>query len=176
MTKEEIISRLESVTKEFSGYCQNIIDERFFQQPVNKWSIARDVKHLITSADSTRLAYVLPKFILRLYTGKPNRPSRTYEELVSKYKLKLEYGGKASGRFIPGLVDPKQSKKNLLKNYNKAMMRLIAAINKNWKDGQLDHYLAPHPVLGKITLRELCYFTIHHSIHHLLSIQQRTKS
>lgn len=176
LSKEEIIQQLETVTKQFSGFCLNINDEVFFKQPQDKWSVVQDVKHLITSADTTRLAFSLPKFIVRLYAGKPNRFSRSYDELVAKYKIKLEQGGKASGRYVPKPVSQKMSKEKMLNTYEKLMSALIASINKNWKDPQLDQYLAPHPLLGKITLRELCYFTIHHTLHHLNSIQQRIKS
>ncbi|MBK7560865.1 MAG: hypothetical protein IPI68_04935 [Chitinophagaceae bacterium] len=30
--------------------------------------------------------------MIRIYTGKPNRPSRTYDELVARYTHKLEQG------------------------------------------------------------------------------------
>ncbi len=173
---EEIILQLESVTKQFSGFCISMNDEVFFKQPQDKWSIAQDVKHLITSADTTRLAFSLPKFIVRLYAGKPNRLSISYDELVAKYKLKIEQGGKASGRYVPMPVSKKMSKEKILNTYEKAMSGIIASIHKNWKDPQLDQYLAPHPLLGKITLRELCYFTIHHTMHHLNSIQQRIET
>ena len=176
LSKDEIILELTSVTKEFYSFCETIHDEQFFLQPPAKWSIAQDVKHLITSSDTTRLAFTLPKFIIRLYAGKPNRSSRTYDELVTKYKLKLELGGRASGRYVPKLISPKISKDKLLMTYNKSMLRLIASINKNWTDSQLDQYIAPHPLLGKISMRELCYFTIHHTLHHLNSIQLRLKS
>ena len=176
LSKEQIIRQLETVTKEFSIFCTSINDEKFFLQPVNKWSIAQDVKHLITSADTTRLAFTLPKIIIRFYAGKPNRPSRTYDELVAKYKLKIEQGGQASGRYVPRLVSAKLTKEKILNTYKKIMQRLISSIHKKWKDPQLDEYIAPHHLLGKITLRELCYFTIHHTIHHHNSIQQRLKS
>lgn len=55
------------------------------------------------------------------------------------------------------------------------MKKLITAINKNWSDPQLDQYLAPHPLLGKLTLRELGYFTIYHTEHHLNIIKERLK-
>ena len=31
---------------------------------------------------------------------------------------------------------------------------------------QLDHYLLPHPLLGKITLREMLFFSAYHIQHH----------
>ena len=53
------------------------------------------------------------------------------------------------------------------------MRKLINALQTKWDDKQLDKYLAPHPLLGKITLRELSYFTIYHTEHHLLIIKER---
>ena len=173
LTMQEIEQRLHAVTGEFTGFCSGINDELFFYQPVDKWSIAQNVKHLTTSASNTKLAFVLPKFIIRLYAGKPDRSSKTYDELVAKYKSKLEQGGRASGRYIPKPILSSKGKQKMLNDFSKIMNRLVDSIDKKWKDRQLDQYLAPHPLLGKITLRELCYFTIHHTLHHLGTINSR---
>ncbi len=105
--------------------------------------------------------------------GKPNRMSRSYDELVNKYKLKLQQGGKAIGRYIPKTVSPQNGREKLLRSYATSMDKLIHSIEKNWEDRQLDQYIAPHPLLGKITLRELGYFTIYHTLHHLAIIKER---
>jgi hypothetical protein len=173
LSKEEIIKQLGAISTEFSSFFSGISNELFFRQPEEKWSVAQNVTHLITSANMTKLAYTLPKFMVSVYGGKPKRLSRTYDELVAKYKLKLEQGGRASGRFVAKPVSLKERKENILDTFNKAMEKLIAAINKNWNDTQLDQYIAPHPLLGKITLRELCYFTIYHTEHHLNIIRER---
>lgn len=173
LLKEEIIKQLSEASKEFSSFCSTIPDEIFFRQPPVKWSVAQNVTHLITSANMTKLAYRLPKFIVRIYTGKPNRPSRTYDELVAKYNLKLAQGGQASGRFVAKPVSVKEEKENILHTFDRAMESLKNSIQKNWDDPQLDKYLAPHPLLGKITLRELGYFTIYHTQHHFLIIKER---
>ena len=173
LTKEEIIRSLESASKEFSSYCSQIPEDGFFKQPADKWSIAQNEPHLVSSAHMTRLAFRLPKFIVRMYTGKPNRPSRSFNELVAKYKTKLAQGGKASGRYIPKPVSPKPGKEKIMLDFSRSMELLGKDIQKKWKDPQLDKYLAPHPLLGKITLRELGYFTIYHTIHHQEIIKDR---
>lgn len=174
-TKKEILSQLEQKRNEFSNFCIGINDEIFFRQPVDKWSIAQNVIHLITSANMTRLAYRLPKFIIRIYTGKPNRQSRSYDELVTKYKLKLQQGGRASGRFVAKQVAADLGKDKLLASFNNAMDKLNITIDKKWEDPALDQYLAPHPLLGKLTLRELGFFTIYHTEHHLNIVNERLK-
>lgn len=174
MNKAEIIAASNKIFGEFSDYCLNVSDEIFFRQPTDKWSIAQNVDHIVISTKQTKLAYSLPKFIIRLYTGKPNRPSRNYDELVKKYLAKLEAGGKASGIFIPKSISD-TSKDNLINKWMKISATYLQILESNWKEDQLDKYLAPHPLLGKITLRELCYFTIYHTEHHLDIIKQRNQ-
>jgi hypothetical protein len=170
---QEILDQLKKGSQELASFCMAISDDQFFRQPAEKWSVAQNITHLITSANMTRLAYRLPKFMIRLYTGKPNRPSRSFDELVAKYQFKLEQGGRASGRFVAKAIDKNAGKETIVSNFSTAMEKLVGALENNWKDPQLDQYLAPHPLLGKITLRELGYFTIYHTAHHLAIIKER---
>ncbi len=36
----------------------------------------------------------------------------------------------------------------------------------SFSEAQLDALILPHPLLGKLTLREMLYFTIYHVQHH----------
>jgi len=171
MYQEEIIKASKKIFSDFSDTCLQISDKEFFFQPAEKWSIAQNVDHITRSVKTTRLAYALPKIVIRTLFGKANRPSRTYEELVSKYKLKLEQGGKASGRYLPKTNLSK--KLFFIQKWQKENEKYLEAIELKWNDDLLDHYIAPHPLLGKLTLRELCYFTIYHTEHHLNIIKAR---
>jgi hypothetical protein len=174
MTKNEIITAAEKIFLEFGNYCNGIDDTIFFDKPTAKWSVAENVQHLVVSTNTATLAYALPKFLVRWIGGKPNRKSRAYEELVTKYKNKLAAGGAASGRFIPKPIAINFGKEKLMRNWNKAITKHIAILQKNNTENDLDNYLVKHPLLGKITLRELCYFTIYHTQHHLNIISART--
>jgi uncharacterized damage-inducible protein DinB len=171
MHKEEIIKASKNIFNEFTDTCLQIPDDKFFSQPSEKWSIAQTVDHLTRAVKTTRLAYSLPKIFARTLFGKANRPSKTYDELVAKYKLKLAQGGKASGRYLPKAKFTK--KLTLLQKWQKENEKYREALELKWRDEQLDHYIAPHPLLGKLTLRELCYFTIYHTEHHLNIIKTR---
>ena len=171
MHKEEIIKASKKIFNEFSDTCLQIPDHMFFSQPSEKWSIAQNVDHLTKAVKTTRLAYALPKILIRTLFGKANRPSKTYEELVAKYKQKLAQGGKASGRYLPKTHFTK--KLTLIQKWQKENENYLEAVELKWSDDQLDHYIAPHPLLGKLTLRELCYFTIYHTEHHLNIIKAR---
>lgn len=143
-----------------------------FKRPEGKWSVAENIQHLVISTNTSALAWKLPKFVVRLIGGTPNRVSRTYDELKEKYYKKLSEGGRASGRFVPKPVEINYGKQKLIDNWNKATSGFISMLKNNRSEKDLDSYLVKHPLLGRITLRELCYFTIFHTQHHLNSIQK----
>jgi len=169
---DEIVKRSQQEFNRFTEFCIQFPDDRFFLQPSDaKWSAAQHLKHLIISTRTTTAAYALPKFLVRMVGGRPNRASCSYEALVEKYQAKLQQGAKARGRYIPGTIKASTGKNPLLTQWNKATRLYLDAIKKNWTTDQLDKYMVSHPALGKITLRELSYFTIYHTYHHYNNIK-----
>ena len=170
--KLQIISALNQNIDAFNNYIVQLTKEQFEASPGDKWSAGQNLDHLIRAIKPLQLAYGLPKFALRILFGKTNRPSKTYDELVAKYKAKLATGGRASGPFIPPFIGF-DKKGELIKKYAEQKQKLISKIEKqNEKD--LDAYILPHPLLGKVTLREMLYFTVHHNEHHFESLRNRT--
>jgi hypothetical protein len=53
-----------------------------------------------------------------------------------------------------------------------SMKKMGNALHKKWKEEEPDKYIVGHPLLGKITVRELGYFNIYHTLHHLDSIKK----
>jgi len=172
MTKTEIITAAENIFTQFTDTCNSMDGALLFEKTGEKWSAAENMQHLIVSTNMTTLAYRLPKFIVRLVGGKPNRPSRSYDELKEKYYKKLADGGRASGRFVPKPIEIRYGKEKIMHNWQNATAAFLLALSKNRTEHDLDRYLAKHPLLGRITLRELCYFTIFHTEHHLQAIHK----
>ena len=170
--KEQIITALDKNVTAFNDYVASLNKEQFEATPDNKWSAGQNLEHLIRSIKPLQLAYSLPKFILQMKFGKSNRPSKSYDELVNKYKTKLAAGGRASGPFIPPAVSFNE-KEGLIKKYDLHKQKLISKIKKQAEE-DLDNYILPHPLLGKLTLREMLFFTVHHNEHHLESLKKRT--
>lgn len=170
-TREEIISALNEKVDAFNQYIIPLNKEKFEAMPGNKWSAGQNLDHLIRAIKPLQLAYALPKFMLKWKFGLTNRPSRTYDELVVRYKTKLAAGGKASGPFIPPVINY-EKKEELIKLYEKQKDKLISKI-KRQNEQDLDKYILPHPLLGKLTLREMLFFTIYHNEHHLILLKGR---
>jgi DinB superfamily len=164
MNKQEIQDKLQENHKSFTGLIMSLNEQDFLFSQNGKWTAGQQLDHIYRSVAAVKLALTLPKFVIKLIVGKTNRPSRDYESLIAKYKLKLEQGGRAGGRFIPKPVE--LSHRTALKDkLLKAVDRLCKKINK-YDEQQLDDYILPHPLLGKLTIREMLYFTIYHAAHH----------
>lgn len=176
MTKSAIITASENIFRQFSETCSRIDENSMFAKPGAKWSVAENIRHMVISTNTTTLAYRLPKFMVKWIGGTPNRKSRSYEELKQKYYKKLSEGGRASARFVPKPIDVNYGKQKLLDSWNASTAKYLAALTAKRTEEDLDNYLARHPLLGRITLRELCYFTVFHTEHHLKTIRELTQT
>lgn len=172
LTIAAIVQESEKAFQRFTEFCREVPADRFFEEPAGKWSVAQNLQHLIIATKSATAAFAIPKFLVRMFGGKPNRPSYPYPALIEKYQAQLAAGGKAHGRYIPKHFKPNANKEELINHWQQFTTIYLQALQKNWKDTQLDKYLVKHPLLGKITLRELCYFTIYHTEHHLANVQR----
>jgi hypothetical protein len=164
MTKQEIQNKLLENHKTFVQLVVSLNDNDFLFSANGKWTAGQQLDHIYRSVAAVKQALILPKFIIRLIVGNANRPSKDYEALVAKYKLKLEAGGRAAGRFVPKPVESDQKIK-LKDKLLKTVDSLCKKIDK-YNEKQLDYYILPHPLLGKLTIREMLYFTIYHVEHH----------
>jgi hypothetical protein len=164
MTKEQISDLLKTNHAQFIEQVQRLSDTDLCYAPKGKWSAVQQLDHIVRSISPVNMAMGLPKFILKWKFGIANRPSKAYEGLTEKYIRKLQQGGKASGRFIPSTAIPGQKEK-LVAQLN-TLVKKLSAKTKMHSEEALDKYILPHPLLGKLTLREMLYFTAYHVQHH----------
>lgn len=124
----------------------------------------------------------IPRPILRLRFGR-RKGSRPVAEVVDIYLAKLAAGGGASGRYLPEVApsagdaaaqdgDPAALQERLLGRWRRAGDDLTSALCL-WREEQLDRYLLPHPLLGKLTVREMVAWSLYHGHHHRRRIEER---
>ncbi|MGI9541810.1 MAG: DinB family protein [Cyclobacteriaceae bacterium] len=169
-SKTEIIEALDAAFDQISQWFVDQPDSEFEKGPDGKWTSGQHLDHLLRSVVPLNIILKKPKLVIRTLFGKPNRTGRTFEKVVENYKTKLASGGKAMGQFVPKpMTVDKKSK--MLSNYQQEKGRLIQRLN-TWRESQLDSYLLPHPLLGKMLVREMLFFTIYHNHHHLHNLQE----
>jgi hypothetical protein len=168
-TKQEIRDGLAEAFEQMDIYLKTV-DDAAFQKRVNgKWSIAQNIDHLTISNFITALSLNTPKVILKQAFNTNKRAGRNYDEVVWVYQRSLSNGAKASLPFQPklSLVPARRMVERL---WHTSCSRLLNALEK-WSEEDLDTYLLPHPIIGKMTVRELLYFTVYHVNHHLKTIK-----
>jgi hypothetical protein len=160
MQKQALAKQLIENHQSFINYVLSLSEVDFVKSENGKWTAGQQLDHLYRSAKPLVLAFSLPPFIVKLLFGKANRPSKTYEEIVQKYEGTLANGAKASGSFVPKTITFEQ--RMSLAHSLQLVVQKIASKVANFNEQQLDEVVFPHPLLGKLTAREMLYFTIYH--------------
>jgi hypothetical protein len=170
-SQKDIQAALVDQAKQFDAYIKPMEEMAFENMPGGKWSAGQHLDHLVRSIKPVNLALTLPGFILKYKFGTNNRAGRTYDELAQRYYEKLQAGGTASGEFVPppiGIQLKDRTLSTFVKQYEKLGRKALTM-----SDSKLDTLLVPHPLLGKVTLREILFFTIFHTQVHLDILKKR---
>ena len=164
LNQTTIIEQLRENHERFAKLMESLNEKDFNTAPAGKWTAGQQFDHIYLSIKPLTMALGLPKLGLRVLIGSAKRPSREYEAVVEKYHDALANGGIAPGSFVPESVHFKD-KDALIEKLKKNLAKLISNLNSFDEEG-LDQYILPHPLLGKMTVREMLYFTIYHCEHH----------
>jgi uncharacterized damage-inducible protein DinB len=168
-SKAEILNALKDASQRAAVWFQEIPAGDFFTRQHEAWSLSDHLDHLIKAVKPVTKALKLPGITLHAMFGKPEKASMAYEELCDKYRDEIAKGGQASGRYLPDQQSPQdraeEQKKDLLVQWSHASSELVSIAEK-WDENDLDQYQLPHPLLGKLTIREMLYFTVYHNLRH----------
>ena len=164
MDIKEIQEQLITRHRDFIHDLRPLSEREFLHAPEGKWNAGQQADHIRMSVKPLNQALMLPAFVIRMLFGKANRPSRSYDELVARYQERLKGGGRAPTRF-----QPKGCSFDERVNLARSLMKEAEGVARRagrFSERDLDTLILPHPLLGKVTLREMLYFTIYHVGHH----------
>lgn len=174
-TKAEIAAELARLHHESTAFWQSFSTEAFFTPLCEAWSPADNVRHLTKSIRPVAKALRLPKLMPLLLFGPARKPSRPFAEIRTTYQQALARGGQA-GRFAPSplstLLNPEAKRAEIMAHRDQAHAELLGAL-EGWSERALDRARLPHPLLGKLTVREILFFTLYHNLHHLVGVAGR---
>lgn len=161
-----LIPALQSISELLS----NLSTDDWQRPQAGKWTMAQEFEHLLLSTKGT--AFVLspavrPKW--HEHTG----GSRSFETIVRDYQASLQ----ANPGVVNAATAPTEAASQLTideqtANWKAAAQNLQAVINGLAVDP--DTYTVwKHPLLGPLTIREMIYFTQHHTEHHYQSLLRK---
>lgn len=170
--RDEIRDEIARVQQEGATFWGAFDTTTFFAKLGDAWSPSDNVRHLIKSIRPVTKALSTPRILLRVMFGTTRRQSSAYEEVRDRY---IAIPEKQAGAFAPSShqeADLDAWRTSLLHQLE-AVNRELAAAAAKWSERDLDHYQLPHPLLGKLTMREMLFFTIHHQRHHIAGVKRR---
>ena len=168
MNKSEIIANLNTA---HSAFWKTAIH---FPNPTislnGKWSVSQNVEHINIALLRVSNYLALPKSSINSNFGLSERASTNNETIIEMYRNALENGVKTTDAFIPKIY-LETSIEELVSQGKDSLTAFISNL-QNWSEEELEMYNCPHPIFGKITVREILYFTIYHVQHHNETIKK----
>jgi hypothetical protein len=174
MTKKEIADLLERKHIDLLSWLETQDKTKWENGPEGKWTTGQQALHLLQSLKPLNNAMSMPKFLLKYKFGKANRKVRNYDAIVQRYNERLESVpqgttfGSSRNMNIPRIQDKNYILDRLHIQNKKLQYKL-----KKWKDEDLDNLILPHPLMGKMPVREILMWTVHHVDHHTKELQEK---
>ena len=177
LTREGLAAALSASEVEVADFFGSLTPDELVLRVESAWTAAEQLAHLNTVVSAVAKGFAAPRLILRIRYGGFRSSSRSHTALRDDYRALLAQGGRAAGPFVPPRQDlaPAQieaHRQGLLARWGRVNGRLQKALEP-WDEKNLDTIRLPHPLLGKITAREMIYFTVYHSEHHVAATKKR---
>ena len=173
-TRRAIAEALESAHEEAVEYWSGYDTSEFFAPMGMQWSAAEHVRHLTRAMTPLLPVLRMPRMALRMAFGSPKRPSRSLMELDELYRAAIANGGTA-GRYTPPTdrhAGDQVRRDRIMDTHSETLRGLTQAMER-WTEAQLDVHRLPHPLLGRLTVREMMLFTLLHNRHHVDVAERR---
>lgn len=172
MEKKQIIAILEKKHVDLLDWLEDQKPQNWEMGPDGKWTSGQHILHLVESIRLLNKALRTPKFLLKRKFGIANRPVRSYNEVAKRYEERLIASQDKARDFNAGLRIPSQKEKQRLLASLQIQNKKLQYKTNKWSDEHLDTLLLPHPLMGRMIIREIIMWTAHHTEHHTLILKE----
>ena len=172
MNKVKIVDILEEKHSILFKWLEEQPKDNWEKGPEEKWSTSQHVLHLVNSLQLLNKALSYPKFLLKYKFGICNRKPKNYDAVVKNYQQKLIKNKERAKIFNQSLKMPTfKERESLLTKYQIQQKKLQYKTNKI-SNKNLDTLVIPHPLMGKMTIREIIMWTAYHTEHHTETLKK----
>lgn len=151
-------------------------DAWFFAPQGAAWSPAFHIRHLRKTSSAILTGLKLPRLVLTLRFGRRSGGSRSYTEMHTLYLAAIAAGAQA-GPFTPkeepAAANLTERRPEILNRWTSVTVEFTNAV-ADWSEDALDTSQMPHPLLGTLSVREMLFFTVFHTAHHLRRVVERS--
>lgn len=171
MNKESITEILEEKHQELFSWLESQPNEKWMEGPDGKWTVGQHTLHLVKSIRLLNHALSFPSFILKYKYGTINRELRDYDTVAKRYQDKLNANLDKAKKFNSSLKIPTLLEKNALITGLKIQNKKLQYKTRKLKDKNLDTLILPHPLMGRMAVREIIMWTAYHTEHHTTTLK-----
>lgn len=171
MDKESIATLLEEKNQALLTYLKHQQTEKWEQGPEGKWTTGQQALHLLQSIIPVNDALSIPKFLLRYKFGKANREVRSYEMIVQRYQERLRESQGVTFKASQNMKIPSINEKEYILTRLQVENKKLQYKTRKLSDKNLDTLVLPHPLMGKMPVREILMWTAYHYEHHTKTLQ-----
>lgn len=173
MDKESIANLLEEKNQSLIKFLEQQDPKKWEEGPKGKWKSGQQALHLLQSIKPLNDALSMPKFLLRYKFGKANRDVRSYETIVERYQERLKDVKGKTFKGSQNMKIPNVKEKKYILTRLQVECKKLQYKTKKMSDRQLDTLILPHPLMGKMPVREIIMWTAHHIEHHSKILEER---
>jgi hypothetical protein len=173
MDKETIADLIETKHCELISWLENQPEDSWTEGPEGKWTQGQQALHLLQSIKPLNNALSMPKFLLRYKFGKANRPVRDFDAIVKRYQERLEDAKGKTYKGSQNMKVPALSEKKYILNRLQTESKKLQYKTKKVSDKNLDTLILPHPLMGKMPIREIIMWTAYHVEHHTETLKEK---
>lgn len=173
MDKDAIADLLEDKNQKLLHFLEQQDPEKWQTGPNGQWTSGQQALQLLQCIKAVNAPLSMPKFLLRLKFGKANSAIRSYDQVVTLYnELLIEKHGDPFKALKQTKVPPLKDKTYILNRLQVESKKLQYKTRK-LSDHNMDTLILPHPLLGKMPIREIIMWTTHHIEHHTKTLQEK---
>lgn len=172
MHKDEIADLLEEKYHTLLSFLEVQDNEKWTKGPAGKWTTGQQALHLLQSIKPLNDVLSLPRFWYKFAFGTNHRDIHVYDTVVEDYQRTLkdhkDYIFKAS----KNMKAPKLKDKTYILNRIQVESKKLQYKTRRISDKNLDTLVLPHPLMGKMPIREILMWTAYHVEHHTKQLQE----
>lgn len=172
MHKDEIADLLEEKYHTLLDWLEKQDDEKWSCGSESKWTTGQHTLHLLNSIKPLNDVLSMPRWLFKYTMGTNNREIRDYDTVAKRYLERLEEFKENPKKPFKKISVPKIQDKRYLLTRLQVESKKLQYKTRRISDKNLDTLVLPHPVMGKMPIREILMWTAYHVEYHTKKLQE----
>lgn len=171
MKKTDLIEEFINNHQEIIQYIDSLDEKKFNYVSTGKWTAGQQLEHILLTIIPFPKVLFFKEYLIKKF-GYINRTTWNYQSVLKNY---LKTTLKAPDRFTPQKEITINQKAAIISDIRQ-ILEQIKESSEDYSEKEFDTLTLPHPLLGKITIREMFYIMSYHPLHHKKQIQEMLKN